>query len=249
MSNSSQPTVDGIRARFDQDVERFSNLETGQSATVDAPLSLGLIAQAAYAATPHAKSWLDLGCGTGNFTLRLLQQPVDLSEITLLDLSLPMLERAQARVLEQSSIQARCAQADLRQFEFEQNQFDLILAGAVLHRLRADEEWQTTFKKIFHSLKPGGSFWIFDLVSFNDSRIQQLMDQRYGNYLVDLKDESYRDHVFPYIATEEAPFPLFYQLQLLSNVGFTAIDVLHSHTCFAEFGGLKSIAQTAPSPL
>ena len=30
-------TVEEIRQRFDKDVERFSNLETGQSATIDAP--------------------------------------------------------------------------------------------------------------------------------------------------------------------------------------------------------------------
>jgi len=36
---------DEIRARFDKDVERFSNLETGQSATIDAPLAMELIAQ------------------------------------------------------------------------------------------------------------------------------------------------------------------------------------------------------------
>src|SRR5687767_3928615 len=32
-------TVEEIRQRFDADVERFSTLETGQSATVDAPLA------------------------------------------------------------------------------------------------------------------------------------------------------------------------------------------------------------------
>ena len=36
-------TVDEIRRRFDAEVERFSNLETGQSATIDAPLSLACI--------------------------------------------------------------------------------------------------------------------------------------------------------------------------------------------------------------
>ena len=46
-------TVDEIRQRFDADVERFSNLETGQSATVDAPLDMALIAQAAAATTPQ----------------------------------------------------------------------------------------------------------------------------------------------------------------------------------------------------
>jgi hypothetical protein len=32
--------VEEIPQRFDADVERFSNLETGQSATVDSPLAL-----------------------------------------------------------------------------------------------------------------------------------------------------------------------------------------------------------------
>jgi tRNA (cmo5U34)-methyltransferase len=48
-------SVDDIRRRFDADVGRFSNLETGQSATVDAPLALALVAWAAAATTPHAR--------------------------------------------------------------------------------------------------------------------------------------------------------------------------------------------------
>lgn len=49
-------TVDQIRRRFDADVERFAALETGQSATVDAPLALELIAQAAAVTTPAAST-------------------------------------------------------------------------------------------------------------------------------------------------------------------------------------------------
>lgn len=56
-------TVEEIRSRFDADVERFSNLETGQSATMDAQVALELIARAAHAVTPDAKRMLDIGCG------------------------------------------------------------------------------------------------------------------------------------------------------------------------------------------
>ena len=66
-------TVEEIRQRFDADVERFSNLETGQSATVDAPLAMALVAEAAAATTPHARHVLDVGCGAGNYTLKLLE--------------------------------------------------------------------------------------------------------------------------------------------------------------------------------
>jgi len=58
-------TVDEIRRRFDADVERFSNLDTGQSATVDAPLAMALVARAAAVTTPHARHVLDVGCGAG----------------------------------------------------------------------------------------------------------------------------------------------------------------------------------------
>ena len=86
-------TVEQIRARFDNDVERFSNLETGQSATIDAPLVLELISQAAAATNPGARDLLDIGCGAGNYSLKLLQTLPDLN-VTLIDLSRPMLERA-----------------------------------------------------------------------------------------------------------------------------------------------------------
>jgi tRNA (cmo5U34)-methyltransferase len=40
---SDKSTIEEMRERFDTDVERFSNLETGQSATIDAPLAMELI--------------------------------------------------------------------------------------------------------------------------------------------------------------------------------------------------------------
>src|SRR5262245_19619272 len=92
-SEATKSTVDEIRQRFDADVERFSNLETGQSATVDAPLAMALVAQAAALSTPHARHVLDVGCGAGNYTLKLLEQIPNL-DVTLIDLSQPMLDRA-----------------------------------------------------------------------------------------------------------------------------------------------------------
>ena len=44
-------SLEEIEQRFDNEVERFSNLETGQSAIIDAPLAMELIAQAAVRST------------------------------------------------------------------------------------------------------------------------------------------------------------------------------------------------------
>jgi spermidine synthase len=64
-------SVDEIRQRFDNDVDRFSNIETGQTATIDAPLAMELITQAAFNSTKRIRRVLDIGCGAGNNTIKL----------------------------------------------------------------------------------------------------------------------------------------------------------------------------------
>jgi tRNA (cmo5U34)-methyltransferase len=232
-------TVEEIRQRFDSDVERFSNLETGQSATVDAPLAMALVAQAAAAATPHARHVLDVGCGAGNYTLKLLEQIPNL-DITLIDLSRPMLDRAMERVSRATYGTVAPIQGDIRQIELPENGFDIILAAAVLHHLRTDAEWRNVFTAFHHALRPSGSLWIFDLIESSVPAIERLMQAHYGEYLMRLKDENYRDHVFAYVAKEDTPRPLTFQLDLLRQVGFSQIDVLHKNICFAAFGAVKA---------
>src|SRR6476620_7846844 len=137
-------TVEEIRRRFDADVERFSNLETGQSATVDAPLALALIAEAAAATTPHARHVLDVGCEAGNYTRKLLESLPDL-DATLIDLSQPMLDRARERGSRATSGRITTIQEDIREAELPNGEFDIVLAAAVLHHLRTDQEWRDVF--------------------------------------------------------------------------------------------------------
>lgn len=105
-------TVEQIRERFDRDVERFSNLETGQTATMDSAMVLDLIAQTAARTNPDARSILDVGCGAGNYTLKVLGHLPNLNA-TLVDLSAPMLERARSRVGEVTAGEVSTLQGDL----------------------------------------------------------------------------------------------------------------------------------------
>jgi len=231
-------TVEEIRQRFDADVERFSNLETGQSATVDAPLAMALVAEAAAATTPHARHALDVGCGAGNYTLKLLERLPNL-DATLMDLSQPMLDRARERVSRATAGRITTIQADIREVELPDEEFDIVLAAAVLHHLRADQEWRDVFAAFHRALRPGGSLWVFDLVESSIPAVGRLMHQRYGAYLTRLKDESYRDQVFAYVEKEDTPRPLLFQLDLLCQVGFAQVEVLHKNLCFAAFGAVK----------
>jgi len=231
-------TVDQIRRRFDADVERFSNLETGQSATIDAPLVLDLITATAAATNPRATRSLDIGCGAGNYTLKLLQRLPELA-VTLIDLSAPMLERAVTRIGEVTSQPITTLQGDIRDIEFEAESFDIIMAAAVFHHLRGDDEWRSVFAKCYAALKPGGSIWISDLIEHDSPVVQAVMWQRYGDYLIQLKGEAYRETVYGYIAQEDTPRPLMWQLHLLKEAGFKTVEILHKNSVFAAFGAIK----------
>lgn len=229
---------DQIRARFDQLVEKFSNLETGQTTAIDSPLALELVAGAAAAVTPGARRLLDIGCGAGNYSLKLLEQFPGAS-VTLVDLSGPMLERAKTRVKGGTTGVVQTLQADIRQAELPQESFDVIVAAAVLHHLRGDDEWESVFRKLHTALAPGGSLWIFDLIECDLPAVRPLLWGRYGDYLESLQGPEYRAGVLAYIEEEDSPRPLVYQLDLLRAVGFRGVEVLHKHLCFAAFGGVR----------
>jgi tRNA (cmo5U34)-methyltransferase len=231
-------TVEQIRERFDHDVERFSNLETGQSATIDAPLTLELIASVAAATTPSATHLLDIGCGAGNYTLKILQHLPNLN-VTLVDLSKPMLDRAVERARPATNGEIRTAQADIRDLDLGDSQFDIIVAAAVFHHLREDSEWSSVFQKCYRALRPGGSIWISDLVAHSRPEVQAVMWARYGDYLERLKGSEYRDHVFAYVEQEDTPRSALYQLDLLREAGFREAEILHKNGCFAAFGAIK----------
>jgi tRNA (cmo5U34)-methyltransferase len=183
---SQKATVEEIRRRFDAEVERFSNLETGQAATIDAPLAMELITKAAAAATPGIGRVLDLGCGAGNNTLRLLRECPGGFACDLCDLSLPMLQRARARVAAATTGAIRILHGDFRTLALEDAAYDVVLAAAVLHHLRDDRDWEAALAKIHRVLRPGGSLWVTDLVSHENPRVQEMMWRRYGAYLESL---------------------------------------------------------------
>ena len=232
-------TPEEIRKRFDAEVERFSNLDIGQSTMIDSPLSLELIAQAARVVRPEATALLDIGCGAGNYTIKLLRY-LPLRSVTLIDLSRNMLDRAIERIhAADPGVAITAIQADIRETPLPAAAFDVAVAAAALHHLRDDHEWQHVIGAVYRALLPGGSFWISDFVTHQSAAVQHFMWQRYGEYLAALKGPEYRDHVLAYIEAEDTPRPVFWQLDLLARTGFREVELLHKNSCFAAFGAIK----------
>jgi len=235
---SKKATNQQIRERFDSDTERFSNLETGQQTTIDAPLTMELCTEAARYVNPNAMDLLDIGCGAGNYTLKMLGKVPGLN-CTLNDLSMPMLQKAKERVTPMTSGAVTIIQDDMRNLHLPDNHFDIILAAAALHHLRDDDDWELMFNKIYRALKPGGSFWISDFITHESKSITKLFEDKYSDYLDLLGGPEYRQKVWDYVNYEDTPRSLNYQFTLLARVGFSTTEILHKNSCFAAFGAIK----------
>jgi tRNA (cmo5U34)-methyltransferase len=198
-----------------------------------------LITDSILAYSPNVKTILDVGCGAGNYTLKLLSKKTPL-DCTLLDLSSAMLLRAKERITQVNKGQNQFIRGDVRTVQLEEGSYDTIMAAAVLHHLRDDGDWEMVFAKLYRLLKPGGSLWISDFIAQETPAIQQLIyKERYGKHLTDIKDETFRNTVFDYIEKEDSPRSINYQIKLLEKVGFRSVELLHKNLCFAAFGAIK----------
>ena len=234
--NKSSP--EDIRRNFDQQVERFSNIETGQTTAIDSPLCMELVAQAAKLTNPNATRIMDLGCGGGNYAVKVatLLPHVD---CTLIDISRKMVEAAQKRLEQIITGRTTAIQGDYREIELDENSYDVITAGTTLHHLRENEEWELVFGKVYKALKPGGSFWINDIVIDETKELTEMM---MSGWLCMLKKQITDDEIAMYLEryeSEDTPRTLSYQLDLMKKTGFSKTIILHKHFNFAAFGGIK----------
>jgi len=153
-------------------------------------------------------------------------------DVTLNDLSQPMLERATERIKQATTGQFKSIQGDIREIKLSEGAFDIVLAAAVLHHLRADRSGGMCSHHSTGRYGPVVPSGCSILSRVRYLRSKELMQQRYGEYLTRLKDASYRDHVFAYVEKEDTPRPLLFQLDLLRQVGsprskfFTRISAL-----------------------
>ena len=191
--------------------------------------------------TPGAKQLLDVGCGAGNYTLKLLQAYPDRAiDCDLLDLSRPMLDRAAQRVAPANhGGKVITIQSDIRAADLGEARYDVIVAAQCLHHLRGDDEWVETFAKLYRALTLGGSLWISDSVAHELPGVTAMIRKDWIDELTRQGGAVHAEKVMAYVDYEDTPRPLRFQLELLKRVGFHAIDVLHANVRFASFGGVK----------
>src|SRR5262249_39082598 len=95
---------------------------------------------------------LEIGSGTGYFTLNLMQAGV-IREATCSDISQGMLD-ALSQNAQRLDLDVTTQVADAERLPFEDGSFDLVLGHAVLHHL---PDLDQAFSEFFRVLAPGGT--------------------------------------------------------------------------------------------
>lgn len=232
-------SVDALRKQFDREVDRFSDETIGQATAVDSLLVLEMVERSIAHMQPNAERLCDIGCGAGNFSLRIARRIPDV-KLTILDLSRPMLDRAKQRLEAEHFVVEHMIQADIKDAELPKNRFDIVVAGASLHHLRDKADWMAVFRSVFDSLRPGGTFWIWDLIKHENETIEAVQKKRYADYLISFKDESFQQHVFDDIDASDSPESMQFLWESLTKTGFRKIDILHKNTVFMALLACKN---------
>jgi ubiquinone/menaquinone biosynthesis C-methylase UbiE len=113
---------------------------------------LGKLRKALGAAPGHYPRALEIGAGTGYFTLNLLRAGV-VDDATATDISPGMLRRLEATAAE-LGLDVETAQVDAETLPFADASFDLVIGHAVLHHLPGLERAMSEFRRV---LAPGGT--------------------------------------------------------------------------------------------
>ena len=109
----------------------------------------------------HSQTILDLGCGVGQFS-RLISRKAD--NLVALDLSPKSIETAKQRSYQFNNIDYQVA--DISQWQFPQEHFDVITSIATVHHLSLNK----LLPKLQTALKPGGMLLILDLLEHQNIR-------------------------------------------------------------------------------
>jgi len=198
-------------------------------------------------------TWLDLGCGDGPLSRKLLREFPDAKGI-LLDFSDPMLEAAKSRIEELGMChRATFVNGDLSQPEWVDsvppghNDIDIVVSSFAIHHL-TDERKQELYREIHEILSPGGVFLNLEHIASPDKDVEGLFDGAfvYSMYRhfqgTKTLEECQKAVAYDLSVDEDANIlaPVDTQCEWLREIGFQHVDCYFKFLILALFGGVKA---------
>lgn len=179
-------------------------------------------------------SVLDLGCGTGTIS-RKIKDVFPNIKLTCVDIAKNMLDIASAK----NGSDTILIQADFNTFDFPQK-YDAIVSSLALHHLETDEDKQGFYNKIYEALNDGGIFINIDVVTSDDSSLQQVYMNKWIDFIAqNIPVSEIENKWLPTYYAEDRPVSLLQHIKMLEKAGFNMVDVVYKYYNFAVYCAMK----------
>lgn len=199
---------------------------------------------------PSSDRILELGCGTGELTRKVLQQCPN-AEVVAVDYSPRMIRFVQEKLDHQGeSDRVKALQLDFGAWANDEvnadigNNFDAIVSSLAIHHL-TDAMKGKLLQKIASSLNPGGCFWNADplLPEFPElsavyQKSREKWAQQQGLDFDTVRSKIGKSDTQGYSSQDQLA-TLDTNLQMLEEAGFSKTAVIWKYYNLAVFGGLR----------
>ena len=226
--------MDKIRNNFDDEAQEFDRI------ILTLIPHYATMIRALVEAIPFERSLpirvIDLGCGTGTVTAKVLEL-FPYAQITCLDLSENMVSFARTRLAGYPWV--KFVVADFSSFEFDA-QYDVVVSSLALHHLATDEDKQGLYRRIYENLSSGGVFYNADIVLASNEFLQATYMDEWRRFMSrSVSMEEIEGKWIRKYQEEDRPVKLVDQLAWMAEIGFRDFDVVWKYFNFAVYGGIR----------
>ena len=181
------------------------------------------------------KNILDLGCGNGNVTSRLLQLFPE-SNFTLLDASQEMINLCKEQF---KAYNVEYVESYFKDYKFKDNHFDLITAGFSFHHCNSEEK-KTLFQSINWSLKKGGIFSCSDLMINKNKPEHLVLLKKWKSFVYEsFPDGEKWEWLMEHYNAFDNPDDYKDQIKWLNEAGFKDVRLPTKENCWAHIQAIK----------
>ena len=167
------------------------------------------------------QSVLELGCGTGNFSV-LLRDAFPEAQLRLVDVSAESLDECRSRFVDGANVEFE--QQDFRKLSYENGSYDLIVSSIAIHHLVADEK-QQLFRNCRTWLTDDGVFSFADqcagvTADLRNRHLKNWKELSFNAGTTEAEWQMWMDHQTEHDHHDTLPD----QLNWLAQAGFSIVD-------------------------
>lgn len=180
-------------------------------------------------------SILDLGSGNGNVTAQLIPYFPD-ATFTLVDASAEMIALCRSKFKDYDVIYVN---SYFKDFIFEEENYDLVIAGFSLHHCDENEK-QTLFKKVNTSLKKGGIFSYTDLMISKNNPDHEMVLKKWKEFVNNnFSDGKKWTWLMEHYEAFDKPTDYMVQIEWMINAGFFDIKIPFQNEYWTHLQAVK----------